>query len=553
MTITATDGAVNASSGAFLTFGGITIQSELDSVNTSNGGGLLVLGGASVVKSMHIGRTLNVMKDAYLNNLYITSNSYANFIESPNNLRAGSSFNPIHFTQYNNTSASILTIHDTGVIINSLRIGGTIDSPTGYLLNSDSNDSSNLKIIPYNNNASIIIGTAGNLSNLTIHGTGDAVLAWNASSSTFKLTDVKTQLSDAANVRSLNIFSPDIAGNVSISSNGSDIVLNIGADSSGGKVKTILSNNVGNATVAFDPNNVTCSNLSISGDVYSTFSGPSTFEDRLEMSGNALHQTIQNVEYTGKWIYMGELLNQIQINISTMDTAIQFRGGVSSGNLMAQRSGSGSGDNPRVVIYNDTSSNRHLFLYVLPESITNVDIIIGNARSAADIEHGVQPRCGSEADIARGDCQFAERQRSGEVLDDRLAEWLRRAESSGHPCIGGHRAAGEIATNQKGVFGFECHIDPPVAEWIRQLGGLCRDAGIKGRQRRGLHMVCHSRGFRLVAKSVPAHRLGGAPVVACPQHGVAATAPSHTPSVQAVRRKQRARTPPQGAAHRAPP
>jgi hypothetical protein len=388
MTITATDGAVNASSGALVTFGGLTIQSELDSVNTSNGGGLLVLGGASVVKSMHVGRTLNVMKDAYLNNLYITSNSYANFIESPNNLRADSSFNPIYFTKYNNTSASILTIHDTGVLINSLRIGGTINAPSGYLFNSESND---LKIVPYNNNASIIIGTAGNLSNITIHGSGDSVFAWNASSSTFKLTDVKTQLSDASNARSLNIFSPDTAGNVSISSNGSDIVLNIGADSSGGKVKTILSNHGGNATVAFDPNNVTCSNLSISGDVYSTFSGPANFEDRLELSGNALHQTIQNVEYTGKWIYMGQLSNCIQMTISTMDTAIQFTGKVSSGNLVAQSSYSNSNDgsdSSQVIIYHDTSSNRHLFLYLLPESITNVDIRIQLGAKVILIDEG---------------------------------------------------------------------------------------------------------------------------------------------------------------------
>ena len=390
MTITATDGAVNASSGAFLTFGGITIQSELDSVNTSNGGGLLVLGGASVVKSMYIGKTLNVMKDAYLNNLYITSNSGANFIESPNNVRANSSFNPVHFTQYNNTSASILTIHDTGAILcdsSSLQIGGTLSSQGGYLINSQSN---NLNILPVHNTSSIIIGTRGNLSNLTVHGSGDASIEWNASSSTFKLTNAKTQISNESN--GINIFTPDTSGNMMISADGTDLVLNIGKSSSGAKLKTVLCNNAGTSSVSFDPSNVTCSNLSVSSDVYSTFSGPLNSSDRLEMSGNALHQTIENVEYTGKWVYLGQLMDCLQFDISTMNTNLKFMGSVSSGTLIATSAYSCSNQQqeqrPQIRIYSDASFNRHIFLYVLPESITNVDIVIQTGNKFILIDEG---------------------------------------------------------------------------------------------------------------------------------------------------------------------
>jgi hypothetical protein len=55
LTITATDDAINITSGSLVTFGGITIQTTANSSSVTNGGGLLVGGGVSVIKDVYIG------------------------------------------------------------------------------------------------------------------------------------------------------------------------------------------------------------------------------------------------------------------------------------------------------------------------------------------------------------------------------------------------------------------------------------------------------------------------------------------------------------------
>jgi hypothetical protein len=55
LTITATDEAINLSTGSILTFGGITVQSDRNSANVSNGGSILTSGGASIGKDLYIG------------------------------------------------------------------------------------------------------------------------------------------------------------------------------------------------------------------------------------------------------------------------------------------------------------------------------------------------------------------------------------------------------------------------------------------------------------------------------------------------------------------
>jgi len=54
LTLTATDDALNLSTGALVTFGGITIQSSSDSIGLGTGGALLVNGGASINGSLFL-------------------------------------------------------------------------------------------------------------------------------------------------------------------------------------------------------------------------------------------------------------------------------------------------------------------------------------------------------------------------------------------------------------------------------------------------------------------------------------------------------------------
>ncbi len=55
LTLTATDEALNLTSGTLVVFGGITIQCTTNSVDVSNGGALLIAGGASVGGNLYIG------------------------------------------------------------------------------------------------------------------------------------------------------------------------------------------------------------------------------------------------------------------------------------------------------------------------------------------------------------------------------------------------------------------------------------------------------------------------------------------------------------------
>ena len=76
MTLTATDESVNFTSGALVTFGGITIQCTTNSSSVTDGGSLLVDGGASFGGDVYIGR------DSYQYGIknYISNNYSSNII-----------------------------------------------------------------------------------------------------------------------------------------------------------------------------------------------------------------------------------------------------------------------------------------------------------------------------------------------------------------------------------------------------------------------------------------------------------------------------------------
>lgn len=59
LTLTATDEAVNLTTGSLVTFGGVTIQAPDDATSSTSGNGLLVYGGAAVGKSLYVGNNVN--------------------------------------------------------------------------------------------------------------------------------------------------------------------------------------------------------------------------------------------------------------------------------------------------------------------------------------------------------------------------------------------------------------------------------------------------------------------------------------------------------------
>jgi hypothetical protein len=81
LTLTSTDESLNLSTGSFLTFGGITIQTYKNSENVSNGGSFLTPGGASIGKDLYIG---NNLYNYGVQKFYSNTNSLINFYDTFN-------------------------------------------------------------------------------------------------------------------------------------------------------------------------------------------------------------------------------------------------------------------------------------------------------------------------------------------------------------------------------------------------------------------------------------------------------------------------------------
>jgi hypothetical protein len=125
VTLTATDLSINSTTGALITFGGITIQAELDTVSSTNGGSFLVMGGASINKSLIIGDTVNSTAISSVNAI-ITNSSIANMNST--------SFTTTSLLATTNISTGIL--YATSSIINTITTSSllaTTNISTGIL------------------------------------------------------------------------------------------------------------------------------------------------------------------------------------------------------------------------------------------------------------------------------------------------------------------------------------------------------------------------------------------------------------------------------------
>lgn len=82
LTLTATDDAINLSTGTLVSLGGLTLQSDTNSVDISNGGTILTPGGASIGKDVYIGGSVFMTRG--VSNYYTEDNSLVNFYDSFN-------------------------------------------------------------------------------------------------------------------------------------------------------------------------------------------------------------------------------------------------------------------------------------------------------------------------------------------------------------------------------------------------------------------------------------------------------------------------------------
>lgn len=377
LTITATDEAINLTSGSLLTFGGITLQCSTDATSTTNGGSLLTPGGASIGKSLYVGGSLYVENDTYLGNMYFSSTQTDNFISSPNNLRDLNSFLPIHFTLNGNVSSKIITFATQGIIINgqgSIQIGGNLNNNDGYLLNYLN---SNLNITPKTQGSfNINIGTVGNYSNVSLYGNAGGKIIWQATTSNLQFTKTVIELKSENVASNLTILTPDLNSETFIKANGTDSILNIG-QSGNSQLTTKLSNKSGDSSITFTPGS-TMSTLVLTENVGVTFNGNTLFDNKVEFSGNALHQTINNTSGNSEWVYFGQVTDYCEIDVNGNSCGLKLV--VSVNNTTCNVSHSHYGDLTfcpiGCYIYNDTINDYHLFVKVPANSMSNINVVI---------------------------------------------------------------------------------------------------------------------------------------------------------------------------------
>lgn len=390
MTITATDEALNNTSGALVVFGGITIQCDTDASSVTDGGSLLTAGGVAIGKSLHIGSNVFANADTYLGNMHFTSSSITNYIQSPNVNRSVNSFLPIQFCQYNNTVENILTVANSGIVLNeqhSLQIGGSLNAIDGFTLQYIT--TGNLNVIPNStiSTYNINLGTVGSCTNVTLYGSNDGQVSWNSSTSNLSLEKSVIQLTNNS-TSNINLTTP-VNNSSFITANGANMTLNFGAGSSGGQLSTVLSNDTGNSSISFIPNN-TCSSFILTDNVITEFDGPVKTNNTVEFSGNALHQTLNNETGSSVWYYFGELnfsesgyceidfnngVNSVVNDICGLKITVAINGTTCIpahshyGNLVYN-----STDKPVCYIFDDGFNGYNLFVKFAPYSQTNVNV-----------------------------------------------------------------------------------------------------------------------------------------------------------------------------------
>ena len=110
MTLTATDESINLSTGALVTFGGITIQCTTDSTDLNNGGSLITPGGVSIGKRLLVGIGITTSK------LLVTDSVSSGSLNATNITATNAVFT--------NTSAG--TINSGGITTGNINFTGTL-------------------------------------------------------------------------------------------------------------------------------------------------------------------------------------------------------------------------------------------------------------------------------------------------------------------------------------------------------------------------------------------------------------------------------------------
>lgn len=274
-----------------------SILSTQDSSSLTSGS-LITYGGMSIHKSLNVGNNLHVSG---------TSSNFADvtFIsQSTENLIKSGDSNAFKVLNIGTTSENILTVQDSGIIVNNnkhLRIGGNQTNSLGFDLYSTSGI---LHIESFETNSEIVIGNEGSSSSLIVNGSSGGSFKWDHFSNDMSLTNANIIIESTS--ASLKTTVPD-NNNVSfVQANDNDIELNFGKNGSH-HLKTVFSNKTGSESIEFIPYN-THGTLIISDNIQTTYNGPTRFNNDVVLTGNQTSKILVNASTAdSNWFYLGRI------------------------------------------------------------------------------------------------------------------------------------------------------------------------------------------------------------------------------------------------------
>jgi hypothetical protein len=266
LTLTAEDNSINLSTGALISFGGITIQNTANATDISNGGSFLTAGGATIRKTLYVGEQI------ISSNLNVDNASINNLTYGLTNVYSGS------FIASNNTSTPT---NITGFAFDSTQTSSFISTVTVKVIRSVGENLCSMYTIEgnYNSNGWSIYPTVlgdntGITFSITVNGqiqyTSTNIADWTSTSIRFSIT----QLSDTG---SYSTFINNTNGSYSVDSmqinNLEDSILGIsngGLNVLGGATinKTLTANNIVSSSFNLTSSNGNYSLGITNGNIY---------------------------------------------------------------------------------------------------------------------------------------------------------------------------------------------------------------------------------------------------------------------------------------------
>jgi hypothetical protein len=360
-------------------------DTQADNLTTAS---LIADGGAVVTKNLVVGENLDIQgNDHFIANLHVYSTQDSTFINSLNDARDPlESFAPIFFgnSEEDNT---IFTIHSSGTVLNSsgtLQIGGELDSSNGFVMSYNNNE---LTLDSKIANEPFIIGSKTN-TDVQFDGINESNVYWDQSESTLEINN-SVVLYKGSNSSGSGFVQhlPFNNENVSyLQAQNENMTINHGQNGSH-ELSTVFSNQLGTAQISLLMNTTT-GHLITTTSVSTSLNGNVQINNKLTLTGNAEHYTINNATNTKVWYFLNRINTTegsagpdengtCHIRATTRSSNVLFSARIVNGELIPRHMHFDEYlDSIIFSIYRDTQNNYYLFLQIEENTFCNLDTFL---------------------------------------------------------------------------------------------------------------------------------------------------------------------------------